>query len=352
MRNNERIIEALEIIIEELKKDTCTCNPAPAESPVVDDKKPEPTTAEEPMNEPEEPANSEEAGAYTKEQLDAMKYNELKKLGASLGVACTGKRDEITARILSVVSAGGDDTAESASEPEEEKVVQTQPRRGGGLKKKAQSTEPEIAPEFVEAAKELLESNAIEDIKDALKDVGVKVKRTDNLETVLAKALADGLLETEDDEEDDKAGEDQTEEAGDDEIEFSEDSYFSQYDPEGVNDPANMSKKRLKAVKAMMASIIEGVETEEITEDDISTFLETMCTEDELESLGENYTFEELVAMYCEVNKRLIDNDGDTHEASDPYELGEENFCCGHKLKYDRKSKKYICETCGEEYEE
>ena len=55
--------------------------------------------------------------------------------------------------------------------------------------------------------------------------------------------------------------------------------------------------------------------------------------------------------MYMELVKRSIDNDGEEHEPSDPYELGEHDMCCGHELKYVKKTKKYVCEHCGTEYE-
>ena len=47
--------------------------------------------------------------------------------------------------------------------------------------------------------------------------------------------------------------------------------------------------------------------------------------------------FEELVALYCEIRKRFVDDDGEEHEPGDPYELNEKNFCCGHELKYEKK---------------
>ena len=46
----------------------------------------------------------------------------------------------------------------------------------------------------------------------------------------------------------------------------------------------------------------------------------------------------------------FVDDDGEEHEPGDPYELNEKNFCCGHELKYEKKSKTFICESCGEKY--
>lgn len=321
---------------------------------------------EEAMNAPaDEPAESGEVigeVGFSREQLDAMKYNDLKKLGASLGVPCTGKRNEITDRILAckgtVTTATADEEpGEEAPADDDGKVVPINKGKKGGLKKKAK--EPEIPEEFIEQANEIAEEMTVEEIVEALADAGIEAKgKKSEVVMSLAKALAEGLIELDGDEdEEETAGEDtsadeSTEVEGEDEAEeITEDSYFEEFDPDGVNDPENMTEERANAVKAMMKEAIEGVEEETLTEEDMSTFCETFCTQDEIDSLGEEYTFEELFALYCETKKRLIDNDGELHEAEDPYEIGEDNFCCGHELKYDKKKKVYICETCGGNYE-
>ena len=55
------------------------------------------------MNEPEETEATVE-GKFSREQLMSMKFNELKKLGASVGVSCKGTRDEIVERMLQVMT--------------------------------------------------------------------------------------------------------------------------------------------------------------------------------------------------------------------------------------------------------
>lgn len=361
MKNNERIIEGLDLIIkgasiirEELSgTDTAEAPVSKSVSRRTKVQKEEPV-----MNEPEETIESAETVAvkFSKEQLDSMKYNELKKLGASLGVPCTGKRDEITARILALdVEA----TVEPVEEEDEGKVV-SMDKAKKGLKKTKKEEKPEVSEEFIQKAKEIAEETDVEDIVEALADVGIKAEgKKSDVVMLLAKALEDGLIDVDDEEEETAEAEEtpveeesseeaETEEEGE---EFTAQSYFEEYDPDGANNPDNMTEERKEAVEALMTSIIEGVENEEITEEDISTFCESYCTEEELEALGEEYEFEDLVALYCETRKRLIDDEGEEHEAGDPYEIAEENYCCGHKLKYEKKSKKFICEVCGEEYE-
>lgn len=313
------------------------------------------------MNEPEETAEETPAtvnARFSKEDLDAMKYNDLKKLGASLGVPCTGKRDEITARILAV---DVEVTAEPVEEEDKGKVVPIdKATKKGGLKRakkeaEEEETEPEISDEAIQMAKEVSEDMTAKDIIEYLADLDIKASgKKSDVVLVLAKAIDDGKVEFEDDEEEESAEEPEVDEdVADDEDgeEINADTYFVDYDPEGINDPDKMTDERKEAVHNMMEEVLEKIENESIKEEDMATFCETFCTEDELEMLGDEYEFEDLVALYCEMKKRFIDNEGNEVEAEEPCEIGEDNFCCGQKLKYEKKSKKFICEVCGAEYE-
>lgn len=333
---------------------------------------------EEPvMNTPEETEAGEEVeGTLSREQLMSMKFNDLKKLGASLGVSCSGKRDEIIDRILNVPVKASVEPEEPEDEgtAEKGKVVPISKSKKGGLKKKKEEPEEEETAEEEEAgpseesiklAEELTEDMSAKEIIDYLAECGIKAKgKKSDVILVLAKGIEDGTVELEDDEEDTEdeeeaeesvdEGEEEVssddEEEGEEGEEFNEESYFPEYDEAGYNNPDTMTEKRAEAVRYMMADIIEKVENDELKEEDMQTLLENVCTEEELEALGEDYEFEELVAMYCEIRKRFVDDDGEEHEPGDPYELNEKNFCCGHELKYEKKSKTFICESCGEKY--
>ena len=316
------------------------------------------------MNKPEETeAPATVTGKFSKEQLDSMKYNELKKLGASLGVPCTGKRDEITARILALdveVTAEPTEEGDEGAVEDENKVVPIDKAKKGGLKK-SKKTEEVVPQEFVDKAKEIAEETDVEEIVEVLADVGIKAKgKKSDIVMLLAKALADGLIDIDDEDEEESEEEVEETEAeesevaedeSEDEAEFNADSYFEEYDPDGVNNPENMTEERAEAVHAMMEETIEAIENEQITEEDISTFCENTCTQDELDQLGDDYEFEDLVALYLETKKRMIDDEGNTNEPGEPYEISEENYCCGHALKYDKKGKVFICEVCGNKYE-
>lgn len=376
---NERLIEGLNMIIEgatilrnELSgADVSESNGAEYKS--VTRRKA--VQKEEPvMNAPEETeVGAEVEGTLSREQLMSMKFNDLKKLGASLGVSCSGKRDEIIDRILNVSVKASVEPEESEDEGTEEKgkVVPISKSKKGGLKKKKEEPEEEETEEEEEAgpseesiklAEELTEDMSAKEIIDYLAECGIKAKgKKSDVILVLAKGIEDGTVEIEDDEEDTEDEEEAEEsvDEGEEEVssddeeegeEFNEESYFPEYDEAGYNNPDSMKEERAEAVKAMMADIIEKVENDELKEEDMQTFLENVCTDEELEALGEDYEFEELVALYCEIRKRFVDDDGEEHEPGDPYELNEKNFCCGHELKYEKKSKTFICESCGEKY--
>ena len=345
---NERIIEGLNTVIEGLTvlRDELAGEEVVREAPKSRSvSRREKAQTEEPMNKSEETeAPATVTGKFSKEQLDSMKYNELKKLGASLGVPCTGKRDEITARILALdveVTAEPTEEGDEGTVEEENKVVPIDKAKKGGLKK-SKKTEEVVPQEFIDKAKEIAEETDVEEIAEVLADVGIKASgKKSDITMLLAKALADGLIDIDDEDE----------EESEEEAEFSADSYFEEYDPDGVNNPENMTEERAEAVHAMMEETIEAIENEQITEEDISTFCENTCTQNELDQLGDDYEFEDLVALYLETKKRMIDDEGNTNEPGEPYEINEENYCCGHALKYDKKGKVFICEVCGNKYE-
>ena len=309
--------------------------------------------------EPAEDTTDSEDSSEEKDKLDAMKYNDLKKYGASLGVNVKGTREEITGRILKALAEGA--TADDDESEDDGKVVSMDKKRKSkaGAKKSLKKEEPaedeeddELDEKFLQSARELMEEYDLSELCDALEEVGVKMtarekKKEDAIMRKVAEALAEGLLDTEDDE--DEPAEVDDEDTSD--VVIGPDAYFEEFDPEGINDPSSMSKKRKKAVEVLVAEILENVENEELTTDDMESELEDICTDDDIELLGDDYSEDDLLGFYIEMKKRFVDDDGETVEPGEPYEIDGENFCCGHKLTYNKKSKKYTCAVCEEEYE-
>ena len=349
--NKTKIIAGLNMIIEALEEDNSV---SIAEAPVK-----ETVTHNEPV-----------IGKLNEDELRKMKYNELKSLASKLGVNCKGTREEVIKRLMALNTI---DPNEMAEEPVEK--IKSEPKKS---KKSPKVEEPEEIEEIGEIeddefdalAKEIAIDNSIEDIIASLKDVDIKATKKNAVEK-LAEALREGLIEIDDDEEEvdeevdeedieeldlSDLEEDSDEEEPDEdeiteEVEISEDSYFEQFDLDGHNNPDNMTDERAEAVKNKMAEILEAIENEELTAEDITSYIEDNASQNEIDALGDDYSDDDLIMLYMELVKKTIDNDGDIHEPSDPYEIGDENFCCGHELSYSKKTKRYICSICGTEYE-
>lgn len=357
--NNAEIIKGLDLAIEGLttiKKAMMVADGAVAEAPKSKAvaKKAQEESMNPPVEETEGSAEETVTGKFDVEELKAMKYNDFKKLASSLGVKCTGTRDEIMERILALDVTVTDDGAE-VSEPikEEDKAPSKsdKPTKGKKLGKK-EADEP-ARDEFDEQAEEIAKDTDVEEIIESLAEVDIKANKK-NAVTLLAKALREGLIEL-DGEEDEDTEEDVEEvddtEDEDDGVEIEADSYFPEYDPKGYNDPKNMTEERAEAIEAKMDEILTAISDEELTQEDIESYIEDNATEAEIDLLGDEYEDEELIKLYMELVKRTIDNDGEEHEQGEAYEVNDKDVCCGHELKYVKKAKKYICSHCGTEYE-
>ena len=112
-----------------------------------------------------------------------------------------------------------------------------------------------------------------------------------------------------------------------------------------------MTEERKDAIVSKMDDILTAVSEDDLSVEDIESYIEEYATEDEIDLLGDDPDENEELKLYMELIKRTIDDDGEEHEAEDPYEIGEHEMCCGRELKYVKKTKRYVCGKCGAEYE-
>ncbi len=301
---------------------------------------------------PEESTDGD--SAYTQEYLTGLKFNDLKKLGASLGVKCTGTRNEIIERIL----AHGEGSEGMEGKSSSNVVNMPEPKNSGNkpLKKNhplKKAGEDEIEEKYIEQAGILLEEYSVKDIVDVLKDSGVSVsvsdkKDKDKILQILAKAIKDGYVEVEEDDSDEEStGTEDSAATKDRYSEFYDDSYFPEFDPEGYNDPSKMTEARKAAVKEVVTNLINAREDGELTEDAMTDELSDFGFLEDADGTSGN----ELFARYIEVQKRFISDEGEEMNPGDAYELNDTYFCCGSPLVYDKKQKNYTCAVCGEVYE-
>lgn len=323
--------------------------PAAATKPTIGKKAPATAPATKPSigGKKTTPAPAADTGSqtYTVAELEGMKYNEFKKLAASLGVPCTGSRADIMERVIGtgVVSDAEGGSAKSTPATTKFAPVAKGGLTAGGKKLGAKTPAKPAKDEFDAQAEDIAKETPVKDIIASLADVGVKANKADAV-SKLAQALRDGLLSVDGD--DEEGGEEAGGEEG-----IDANSYFPDYDPDGYNDPEAMTAERAEAVTEKMDAILTEISEGTLTQDMMVEYLQTVCTQEELDLLGEDYSEDDIVAMYMEMNKRMIDNEGEEHEPGEPYELGEENMCCGHPLSYDKSNGVFLCERCGGEFE-
>lgn len=354
--NNAEIIKGIETTIEGLmtiKKALLVEEGAVAEAPRTEKKAEQKKAQEEPINPPvKETEGSAVAEELDVEQLKAMKYNDFKKLASSLGVKCTGTRDEIMERILALDTTVAEESTQE-NEPVEEEEVQTKSSNSKPVKKLGKKQVDEEEPttdEFDKQAEEIAEETGVEDIIEALAEVDIKATKKNAVEK-LAYALREGLIELDSDDEEEPEESEESDDTDEDGGEITATSYFPELDPDGYNNPENMTEERMEAVEAKVDEILTAYSEGDLTDEDIASYVEDIATESEIELLGDEYDEEGILKLYIELVKRTIDNDGEEHEQGEPYEVADKDLCCGHELKYVKKTKRYICENCGSEYE-
>lgn len=260
-----------------------------------------------------------EVPAVTREQLDGMTYNNIKKLAKDMGISAVGNREEITNRILGCTP---DETATVEDEAPEEVPVDEK------------NNDP-IYAKVVDAVADMTN----EEIADVLVDIGLSAKgKREALIEKVVQAVRDGLLDFDD--------EDEEEETEVDEAPVEDSDEEEEDNTNDIDNPA-MTEARKKAILAQDDEIRKQFSNGEVTRDDLVEFLQSFYdTEDDMSDMSD----EDLLDTYIDAVCRLVDDEGDLIEEG-AYSLNGEPACCGRVLNYSEDTKMFICEHCGEEYE-
>lgn len=261
------------------------------------------------------------ASSNISEQLSNMRYNELRALARDRGLDSSGTKDDIINRLQ-------DNTpVKEQEEPiiEDEQVQQNE--------EKDLQTKVEVA----------VVDMSVEELGELLISVGVKPKgKRQALIALLVKAVEDGLVDLE--------GEDEevaSEDSGAEEDEEVQSQNVLYNDPESTPIP----DERLEGMEVMRNQIGEEIKNKTISMEDIEETLEAFYLEeagDEVYDIG-NLSKVEKIELYEEAMCRMIDDAGESQEFQTPYKLNGKDACCGHLLK--QVSDKLYCELCGNEYE-
>ena len=286
------------------------------------------------------------APTVTREQLEGMTYNNIKKLAKEMGVSAVGNRDEITARIL------GEDATKTES-------VEEAPAEEAPAKKSKKTTKKE-EPEVVEVDEkeidplyakvvESVEGMDNEDLADILADVGISAKgKREALIEKLVQAVRDGLLDFDDDEEEEaeETPAPAKTEAPAPAPAVEEDEEEEEDNTNDIDNPA-MTAARKKAILAQDTEIRKQFKNGDVVRDNLVEFLQAFYdTEETMDDMSDD----DLLDTYIDAVCRLVDDDGDLIEEG-AYSLNGEPACCGRVLAYSEDTNLFICEHCGEEYE-
>lgn len=257
----------------------------------------------------------------TREKLDSMTYNNIKKYAKEHGFSAVGNRDEITARIL----------GESAPAPVAPEV---------------EEDDTPVDPLYDRVVSSVADMSN-EEIADLLVEVGVSAKgKREALLDKLVQAVRDGLLDFDD--EDSEDGE-EDEESDEKTASVADDEESEDEEEDTINDTDNpdMTEARKDAILAQDAEIRQQFKSKELKKKDMIEFLQSFYdTEEDMKDL----TTDELLDTYIDAVCRLIDDDGELVEEG-AYMLNGEPACCGRHLSYSEDTNKFICEHCGEEYD-
>lgn len=265
-------------------------------------------------------------GHLCKEDLDDMSYNDLKKLCKSMGIPATGSRDEITEKIIGVEVEAPveDDTVEEKPAKETKKSTS----RKLGKKTVEPEPEPEGEEEKDQVYEDVLaatEDMSTEEIADFLSENGLRAKgKRESLIAELVKAVREGKITLEDDEEGEETGEAEESES------------------------EEMTAERAQAIKEKNKEIDELFNDGEISKEDL---IEWYCDVFDVKPKdAKKLSEEELLDAYKEAEAAFIDDEGVAHDEKEPYYIGDVPYCCGEKLAYDEETEEYVCEVCGNRY--
>ena len=266
-----------------------------------------------------------EVPAVTREQLDGMTYNNIKKLAKDMGISAVGNREEITNRILGCTL---DETATVEDEVPEEVPVDEK------------NNDP-IYAKVVDAVADMTN----EEIADVLVDIGLSAKgKREALIEKVVQAVRDGLLDFDDEDEEEETEVAEAPVAKEAPVEDSDEE--EEDNTNDIDNPA-MTEARKKAILAQDDEIRKQFSKGEVTRADLVEFLQSFYdTEDDMSDMSD----EDLLDTYIDAVCRLVDDEGDLIEEG-AYSLNGEPACCGRVLNYSEDTKMFICEHCGEEYE-
>ena len=293
---------------------------------------------------------TEESVSYTKEDLDQMTFNDLRKLAKELGLKVKGDRETIAKAILA---------SNATVEPEDEEVEEKPSKAKKAPAKRVaipKEEDEEVEDddddeddvddidEVTQNVLDIVEDMETSEIADILSDAGLspKGKRQALIDKVI-KAVKDGTISIDDEDDGEDAEEDEdTAEDTEDEAE--------DFGPNDFDNP-NMTDERREALEALDGQLRKDFKAKKLKLATMKKELKAFYDGDDeaLEAIAEMKS-DEILDNYIDMKQLFIDDDGEENETESPYSVNGEYYCCGMPLTYNEDDNTFICEVCGSEY--
>ncbi|MBO8161124.1 MAG: hypothetical protein H0Z24_05760 [Thermosipho sp. (in: Bacteria)] len=337
----KRLVESLDVVIRGLTDIRVILSGDLIDSESVQEEKP----LEVPAN--ETPAKE---GVSRKDELESMKYNDLKKLCKDLGLSPKGKKDVLIERILNCEETKEEimQSEEGELEPELQEVVEeneveeesTEEPEENEVEIEEDSEEEETLYEKVERE---LADYTLEELAEILESVGKSPKgKRQALIAKIVDAIEEGLLEF-DSEDEEEIEEEDNEEVEEDNTEVEEETT----DDEDIEE--EMTEARRKTIEELVKEIKRQYKEGELSDKEIKATLEQYNEYSETCSTC-NCPKEDRLKCYIDLYTSLVDDEGNMHELQEVFYRNGEPVCCG-KYLVELNNGNYYCEVCGTEYE-
>ena len=294
-------------------------------APIVSAPAPSENKADVPAVEKEEvPAvetvPTEEVASYapmSEETLKGMGYADLKTLAKNVGVSAKGTKSQLLKVLIEYFKNMDEETpAEAPAQEEAPAEVETD----------EEATEGEDTRAVV---LRMIEENEMsdDDIREVLKDAGLSDKgKHEALIDKLVSAIDDGIIQLEDEEDDEPAPA---------EVEAEE---------EESNEPA-ITPERAKGIEKLMEEVDEQFKDGSLTASDIREFLDQFGDV----TIPKKASADKLLELYKENVSMLVDDEGNVCEEG-AYFINNVPYCCGRTLNV-ADDNTATCPVCGETYE-
>lgn len=279
--------------------------------------------------------------------VEDMEDTEIADLLTEAGISPKGKRQALIAKLVKAVEEGKIDLEVEEEDEEAEEEVLAEEEEAVEEAETEEDEEEGIDLEEVLTGLELKVLKATAKavgvkvgLKDKASDLVAKLLEVEELEDVLNYLVENGHVELDED----------TEEVEAEEGELTVEAVLEVMAESDHFDFENMSEARKEAIEEQVADVISQYESGDLTIEDMEEIISDFyIVGEEAELLEQAETDEEKFILFIEAYCRLIDEDGEMHEFQEPYEVGEEPYCCGHILEEVKGG--YKCPHCEAEYE-